>query len=70
MPDFHCAHLYSGMRPTDRVAWLLASSTMPLVHRVDESPAYRRAHQRLWDMEILGRATNIRLALDDLLHQL
>ena len=64
--DFHCAHLYDGMDPVDRVAWILAMSTMPMIHRQDESPSYRRAHQKLWNIEIHGRAVNIRAALDDM----
>ncbi len=66
MNNFHCAHLYSGMKPVDRVAWILAVATMPLIHRVDESPKYRRWHQRLWDIEIHSRAERIRSALDDM----
>ena len=65
--DFHCAHLYDGMEPVDRIAWILASATIPPnIHREDEPPKYRRAHKRLWDLEIHQRAVRIRAAIDDM----
>jgi len=66
MNDFHCSNLYEGLNPVDRIAWVLALSTMPAIHRRDESASYRRAHQRLWDIEIHTRAENVRTALSDM----
>ena len=66
MNDFHCAHLHSSMKPVDRIAWILSMSTMPAIHRADESAKYKRWHSRLWDLEIHRRAVRIRAALDDL----
>ncbi len=67
MSAFHTATLYERQPPADRIAWILASATIPTpLHKKDDPPMYRREHTRLWNLECHRRAVKIRVVLDDL----
>ena len=68
MRPFHTALLYADQPPVDRVAWILASVTVPpLIRGEFETHEYHREHKKLQQIEIHRRASRIRMALKDLL---
>ena len=67
MNPFHTNTLYAKQPPVDRIAWLLATATIPMnIHRQDDTPQYRHENTRLWNLEAYQRAVKIREVLNDL----